>query len=427
MTRIGNKESVFLLLGDIFVFVASLWLTLVIRYEMVPTAALWSNHIGPFSILFFLWVVVYFILDLYGRQKLAFRRKLFGVLLRAHITNNIFAVLLFYFVPGIGIAPKVNFILYSFISFGCVVAWRVYIVEWFVAASPDPMAVLGEGESFDQLRAELAVNPRYGYRLADESEAVVIVTDLYAHVPSVDLQKRYHRALAGTRFIDIRDFYASVFDRLPLELLAEGWFLRNLPRNRTGYDILKRAMDIVVALPLAAVSLVLYPLVAIAIKLEDGGSVFIEQERVGRGGKPTKIYKFRSMSRSDSGVEVLKSKAHVTKIGAFLRKSRIDELPQLWSVVRGDLSLVGPRPELPALAEIYSKEIEHYDVRHTIKPGLSGWAQIYHEQHPHHGTAVQDTRDKLSYDLFYIKNRSFVLDLKIALKTLKILVSFVGR
>jgi lipopolysaccharide/colanic/teichoic acid biosynthesis glycosyltransferase len=117
----------------------------------------------------------------------------------------------------------------------------------------------------------------------------------------------------------------------------------------------------------------------------------------------------------------------ITKVGAFLRKSRLDEIPQLWSIWRGDLSLVGPRPELPALAQIYEKEVPYYNVRHLIQPGLSGWAQLYHENHPHQGANVEETKNKLSYDLYYVKNRSLILDLEIALKTIKALLSRTGK
>jgi lipopolysaccharide/colanic/teichoic acid biosynthesis glycosyltransferase len=110
-----------------------------------------------------------------------------------------------------------------------------------------------------------------------------------------------------------------------------------------------------------------------------------------------------------------------------MRKLRLDELPRVWNVIKGDLSLIGPRPELPKYVDKYSFEIPYYSLRHSIKPGLSGWAQIYHQEHPHHGVDIEETRNKLSYDLFYIKNRSFLLDLKIALRTIKVLVTFVGR
>ena len=115
----------------------------------------------------------------------------------------------------------------------------------------------------------------------------------------------------------------------------------------------------------------------------------------------------------------------VTRVGAFLRRTRLDELPQLWNVTRGELSLIGPRPEFGPAAEKYAAEIKYYNVRHLVKPGLSGWAQIYGEQ-PHHGISIAETKNKLSYDLYYIKNRSFLLDVKIALKTIRILLSRSG-
>jgi lipopolysaccharide/colanic/teichoic acid biosynthesis glycosyltransferase len=117
---------------------------------------------------------------------------------------------------------------------------------------------------------------------------------------------------------------------------------------------------------------------------------------------------------------------HITRVGKFLRTTRIDELPQLWNVFRGDLSLIGPRPELPELVKLYEKEIPYYNIRHLLKPGLSGWAQLYHKNHPHYRPDVSETRVKLSYDLYYIKNRSLLLDLKIALKTIKTLLSRSG-
>ena len=117
----------------------------------------------------------------------------------------------------------------------------------------------------------------------------------------------------------------------------------------------------------------------------------------------------------------------VTGIGRILRKTRLDEIPQLWSILKGDLSLIGPRPELPDYVAIYSQEISFYDIRSIIPPGLSGWAQIYHDNHPHHETAIDQTKEKLSYDLYYVKNRSLWLDLTIYLKTLKTILLVKGK
>jgi lipopolysaccharide/colanic/teichoic acid biosynthesis glycosyltransferase len=234
---------------------------------------------------------------------------------------------------------------------------------------------------------------------------------------------------AGVSFIDMHKVYEDIFDRIPFSVLRHSWFLENISLSpRRGYDTLKRCLDLAVGLALGIVTLPLYPLVWLAIKLDDNGPLFISQERIGEHNRPIVIFKFRSMS-DDEGASPLEKEMNyirVTRVGKWLRKTRIDELPQLWSVVRGDLSLIGPRPELPELAAEYDQQVPYYHVRHLIKPGLSGWAQIHHERHPHHGADVEETKVKLSYDLSYIKNRSLSLDLEIMLKTLRILVSRSG-
>jgi lipopolysaccharide/colanic/teichoic acid biosynthesis glycosyltransferase len=218
-----------------------------------------------------------------------------------------------------------------------------------------------------------------------------------------------------------------MFGRIALHRVDNRWVARHVSRYaHTLYDILKRAMDIIAAVVLGALSLVFYPFLIVGIKLQDGGPVFYSQVRVGQNNRPIVMRKFRSMTGADSGDEVLKSRLTVTPLGRVLRKTRIDELPQLWNVLKGDLSLIGPRPEFPKLVEEYSKHIPYYSLRHLVKPGLSGWAQLYHDNHPHHGSDVEATREKLSYDLYYLTHRSLVLDATIALKTIKKLLTRSG-
>ena len=163
------------------------------------------------------------------------------------------------------------------------------------------------------------------------------------------------------------------------------------------------------------------------MKVEDEKApIFSYQKRVGQYNKIINIIKFRTMTIANDDGKWGKGENKVTKVGNILRITRIDELPQLWNVLKGDISLIGPRPEFPDPVAQYSKEIPNYMIRHSVKPGLSGWAQIYGE-HPHHGVNIEMTSNKLSYDLYYIKHRSFLIDLKIALRTLKVLVTFVGR
>ena len=237
----------------------------------------------------------------------------------------------------------------------------------------------------------------------------------------------YNLIFSKIKFVDMHKIYEDIFDRVPLSLLKYNWFLENISfAPKIGYDSFKRGMDIGLSFLLGIISLVFYPFTVLFIKLDDGGPIFISQERVGQNNKIIKISKFRSMSVNDDGVTEKEKEQKITRAGQFLRKTRIDELPQLWSILKGDMSLVGPRPEMPSLAKLYEKEIPYYNIRHLIKPGLSGWAQLYHRTPPKFDASSDETKIKLSYDLYYIKNHSFLLDLKIALKTLKALLSRSG-
>ena len=196
------------------------------------------------------------------------------------------------------------------------------------------------------------------------------------------------------------------------------WFLENISLSPTfGFDILKRFFDIVVSIILAPIFVILLPFIYILIKIEDRGKIFFNQDRIGKKNKIIKIYKFRTMTDGEK----------ITKIGSILRRTRIDELPQLWNVFRGNLSLIGPRPEKPDLVFLYEKEIPYYNIRHLVKPGLSGWAQICQDNPPKFEVNFNDTKTKLSYDLYYLKNKSIILDTKIALKTVGAIFSRKGK
>jgi lipopolysaccharide/colanic/teichoic acid biosynthesis glycosyltransferase len=166
----------------------------------------------------------------------------------------------------------------------------------------------------------------------------------------------------------------------------------------------------------------------LAIKMDDGGDIFVRLPRVGRHQKEIMIIKFRSMTGNDAGDygSEGKSRLKVTRVGTWLRIFRIDELPQIWNIIKGDLSIVGPRPETPALAAHYSARIPYYNARYLATPGLTGWAQLKHDRHPHHGTDVYETKEKLSYDLYYFRHRSLLLDVFVILQTIRIVLTARG-
>jgi lipopolysaccharide/colanic/teichoic acid biosynthesis glycosyltransferase len=261
--------------------------------------------------------------------------------------------------------------------------------------------------------------------MVSNGDVSAIVVDFYDAKAQAILPELYKLLFSKVRFVDMHKVYEDVFGRVALSLLNHSWFLENISAYpKYTYNALKRIMDFFIALGLGLVSILIYPLVYIAIKLDDGGPVFITQERVGRDGAIIRIPKFRSMRSSDKGVWVKEGDDRITRVGRVLRKSRVDELPQLLSVLKGDMSLVGPRPDILALGAELSAQIPYYAMRNIIKPGLSGWAQTRQELPPQ---SLEETRVRLSYDFYYIKYRSLFLDLKIALQTLATLASRMGK
>jgi len=450
MSLINRKGPLILLAGDVLFFLISLWLTLLIRNVIPPTWELFFTHLQPFSILFAVWIVVFYIAGLYEKQTVILQSTLPNVLAGTQITNSAVAVVFFYFIPFFIITPKTILFIYLFVSFVLILFWRTY--GYFILGRTEPVnaILIASGEEMKELLKEVNGNPLSNLHFvssidlnrADKSgfweeikpqvyaeDLSVIAIDLNHENVEPVLPHLYNLIFSNKSFIDMHKIYEDIFDRVPLSLLRYNWFLENISSTpHTAHDTLKRIFDTVVSFILLIVSLVIYPFVILAIKLEDGGPIFISQERVGKNNKSFKILKFRSMTHDDKGVYKADRPANViTKVGNFLRKTRIDELPQLWNILKGDLSLIGPRPELPDLVRQYNEAIPYYNVRHLIKPGLSGWAQIYHDAHPHHQADTLETKRKLSYDLYYIKNRSFLLDIKIALRTLRTLLSIAGR
>lgn len=449
MSITNRKEPLILVLGDIFFFLISLYLMLIVRYHMFPTEELFYAHLVPFAILFAVWLVVFFAAGLYEKHTLILKNRVPSIILNAQIINSVIAVLFFYFIPYFEITPKTNLFLYLVFSFALILWWRVYGSEVLGVRKPSRAILIGSGAEMQELKAEVNNNNRYYLKFVssidlDEVKGLDLQEDIINHVYSegitdivvnlrheqVDtlLPHLYNLIFSHVRFVDMHKVYEDIFDRVPLSLVKYSWFLENISATRKfTFDLIKRFMDIVIALPAALISLIVYPFVWIAILAEDRGGLFSIQERVGQNNKPIKLYKFRTMTNANDGGQWGNGNENrVTRVGAFLRKSRLDELPQLWNVLRGHISLIGPRPEFAEPVAQYTNEIPYYNVRHLIKPGLSGWAQIYGE-HPHHDTDTIKTANKLSYDLYYIKNRSVMLDLKIALRTLRTLLSRSGR
>ena len=233
--------------------------------------------------------------------------------------------------------------------------------------------------------------------------------------------------LLGTRILDLSSFFERVQGQVRLDSLRASWLIYG-DGFRQGWTrtFVKRCFDLVVGTVLLLVAMPVMVLTALLIVLEDGAPIFYSQERVGRGGRPFRVIKFRSMRRDaekDGKPRWASSNDdRVTRIGRFIRKLRIDELPQLFNVLNGDMSLVGPRPERPYFVDQLTQQIPFYAVRHCVKPGVTGWAQVRYQ----YGASVDDAAEKLQYDLYYVKNHSLILDTLVLFETVRVVLTGEG-
>jgi len=242
-------------------------------------------------------------------------------------------------------------------------------------------------------------------------ENVSVVVDLRGVLSESMAQYVSSASIAGYRVRSLSDAYEEHTGRIPMVHLAEGWELAQ-PVARSGYAPAKRAIDLVLAVITAPIWLILGAVVWGAVKLDSPGSAIYRQTRLGRNNRPFTLHKFRTMvvdAEEDGPRFAAPDDPRITRVGRFLRMSRLDEIPQLWDVIRGDLSIVGPRPERPVFVEEYENTIPFYGSRHLIRPGVTGWAQVNYGYADDEAEAVE----KLTYDLYYVKNSSIWLDLHI--------------
>ncbi|MEK7306454.1 MAG: TIGR03013 family XrtA/PEP-CTERM system glycosyltransferase [Nitrospirota bacterium] len=249
---------------------------------------------------------------------------------------------------------------------------------------------------------------------------IVAIQDRRGKLPVADLL-RYK--FQGVTIEESETFYERLAGKILVENIKPSWFIFSSGfRGFKFLKLIKRAMDILLSTAALLVTWPLFLLIATAIKLESFGPVFFRQERVGENEKVFVLLKFRSMcndAESETGpLWASKDDSRITRVGNFLRRSRLDELPQLINVIKGDMSFVGPRPERPYFVERLEKQIPYYMLRHTLKPGITGWAQIRYS----YGASVEEALEKLQYDLFYIKNLSIWLDITIISETIKIVL-----
>ena len=301
------------------------------------------------------------------------------------------------------------------------------LAEIYTKMSPPPFILLGyidddiakQGRSYGGFAvlgsSEKLLNLIDDYRVSD------IVVAINGEIKGETFQSILDAQEHGVEVTRMPILYEELTGRVPIEHLESDWVIRSFVdqvRTRGTYEVSKRLLDIVGSIVGMIIFLVIFPFAALAIVLESGFPILYSQPRLGMGGSEFKIYKFRSMKQNAEadGHAKLASEndPRITKVGNFMRRTRLDELPQFWSVLRGEMSLVGPRAERAELVQSFQKQIPFYRARLLVKPGLTGWAQINFG----YASNVKGTAIKLEYDLYYIKHRSLNMDFSIILRTI---------
>lgn len=421
----SRRASFILFMGDVVAFAVSLYLTLWLRLGVLPDTVILAPYVAPFTFLFALWVLVFYSSGLYSKRLTLFPSRLPDALLKTQLANILFAALFFFLVPAFGIAPKTILAVYLVVSLGLIFLWRlVFFPRIPLRHSRERAILLAEGDEADTLFSEVNGNPRYGIQfcareLGDITASMVVV--------AVGQGAASRSRLTGDerQVISFEDMYEEVFDRIPLSRLGQLWFRENVQLDSFWYSFAKRLVDMVGGIVMGLVTLVAAPFILIANLFEGPGPLFIAQERLGRYGTHITAYKFRSMTKnlsaSDEWVNEGKTENRITRVGNFLRKTSLDEFPQFVNILKGEISLIGPRNDILGLGERLAESLPYYKERYAVVPGITGWAQInqQYEQGNVSPQSIEETKVRLAYDFYYLKHRSLGLDIIIALKTIK--------
>jgi sugar transferase (PEP-CTERM system associated) len=391
--------------------------------------------------------------DFYDLTVVHSNRELVVRLLQAAGAASILLAALYFLLPGLIIGNGI-FVSSLFVFLIAILAWRVAFNQLFGRLRlEERVLVVGTGETARKVARQILDQHDFAYRVigfidddasrigerivnpgiigtpADIDRLVAahqidrIVVGLADRRGKLPIQELLRAKMAGVRVEDATTTYERVTGKILIDDLRPSWliFSDGFRVSRVA-RLMKRAIDLSLSLLMAIASLPLMVLTALLVWIDDGRPVLYRQERVGENGRTFVLSKFRSMRKdaeiAGQPVWAKDGDDRVTRVGRFIRKTRLDELPQLWNVLRGDMSFVGPRPERPFFVEELSQQIPFYQQRHAVKPGLTGWAQVKYR----YGSSLEDAMEKLRYDLYYIKHLSVFFDLTIVFDTVKVVL-----
>ena len=419
-------------IGDIFIFTLSVVAILYFRYGGVDFMSQFATHRDPFFIVLIIWLLIFYISNLYtykafGNILEITKRVTSSLLISFFVTISIFYIFSRFF----ELTPKANLVLLT-LTFGILdIIWRFILRKIFIKKTFNSnILVLASSPLTVEVAKYVKDNPQLGLSIFIFNDSMTTLQD-FIHKHSI------HQIVVDGKFLQnntvtkmlysilskqieittLAGFYESIFGCVPLSEIEEEWFIMEITENKNIYESVMRLSEIIVIMLTIPITVPLSILISLLVKTTSRGPIIYRQDRIGKNNKPFSLYKFRTMNINHDGpLWTLEADERITSVGRFLRHSHLDEIPQLWNVIKGDISFIGPRPERTKLAEIY-EQIPYYEIRHIIKPGIIGWAQLNYKP----STSFDEAKQKFQFDLYYIKNRSFVLDLFIFLKTARTL------
>jgi len=439
-------RTLVLLLGEALIVWTSFLVAALVVYQEDSYIELYYDH--GFYKIFVLTAVVLLCshwFDLYDTARPARGELYFRLLMVPGLLAFVMAGISYFrpdFLLGGGSTP-LGLLIVALALFG----WRLgygWLVQLPILV--ERVYVVGSGERAQRLVQGLRQNPEIGVEIASwtgKLEGAVTREAVAAHLMEVVKRQKVHRVIVavpdrrgttpmkellelrmqGVKIEEATSWLEKISGKIEVENLYPSWMVFSEGFRRSPVFVLvRRLLSIIISLIGLVFALPLLPFIALAVRLDSEGPVFYTQTRVGKAGRLFKVVKFRTMrqdAESSTGAQwAANNDPRITRVGKFLRMSRLDEIPQLWCVLKGDMAFVGPRPERPEFIEGLSKEIPYYGVRHMVRPGVTGWAQIKYK----YGSTIEDAREKLQYDLYYIKHASIGLDLLIMFQTVKIVI-----
>lgn len=432
-----------LVVGDLILATLILLIVTILRYGQSWTGQLLQQHLIAFWPLILVNIITHYAFGLYDVNKRPTNSEVFMAALRSQALTTLIGAVFFYFIPSNVIVLEPRRVLLGYTAGLLPLTWLWQLLSRKIiqqVAPPLKALILGQGSRATRLINELEKAKYLGYtaipllELTAESitKAIeinkpdLIVNAVENTVPS-QVVGALQRCLVEQRpVVSLPVFTEQVMRKVPVEDVDQWWFIENFSlKHKPIYEFIKRIIDIIIAILILIVAIPLTPFIILAVKTTPG-PLFFTQRRTGKNNQIFTVMKFRSMivNAEQNGPQWAQANdLRVTKAGRFLRLTRLDEIPQLFNILKGEMSFVGPRPERPEFMDTLIKEVPFYRERLLVKPGLTGWAQINYP----YGDSVEDALEKLRYDLYYIKNRSLLLDISTILKTINTVLRGLGQ